>query len=297
MSTKKNNMIKLDGKLVSEKIKNDVKEMGYNYKKTPILAIISIGNDELSKIYINNKKKACEEVGISLIHFHFNESDKEDNIIKSIKRLNKDDNVNGISIELPIIGNFNINKIINSIDSSKDVDCLTNISQGKFINNDSLFKPCTLIGLLELLDNYYLSLEDKHVLIVGNDNIICKPLMIECAKKGIDVTMCTSESKKLKDYTKSADFILSASNKKYLINNNMIKEGCVIIDVGVSKEDGRLYGDVNPNVKSKASFMAPRVGGVGPMSISMLLKNTMTSYLLMNEKESIDSGWSDIDGR
>ena len=279
----KNNMKLLDGKLLSEKIKDDVKAIADSYKKTPILAIISIGEDELSKIYINNKKKACEQVGISLIHFNFASRTKQSTIIKSIKDLNKDKNVNGISVELPILDNYDEDKIINSIDPNKDVECLTSINQGKLLHNTSKFIPCNVLALLELFDFYNINLEDKKVLIIGNDNLVCKPFMIECIRKSVDVMVSSKDNSKLKEFTKIADVIISAVNKKYLINNNMIKEGCVIIDMGVSKENDKVYGDVNPNVKTKASFLTPRIGGVGPVCISMLLKNTIKSYLDMNK--------------
>ena len=275
----------LDGKLLSAKIKDEVKAVSDSYHKTPILAVITVGNDEASKVYVNNKKKACEYVDMSMMHFSFEDGEKEEKIIKRIKELNKDKNVNGIIIQLPLPKQYDTNKLINMIDPDKDVDGLTYISQGKLLNGEDTFIPCTPKGILEIFDYYKIDLESKHVVIIGRSNLVSKPLMALCLKRNATVTMCHSKTNNLSDFTKKADILIVATGKKYLIDSQMVKKGVIIVDVGITKEDNKLYGDVNPNVKSKASYLTPVPGGVGPMTVCMLLKNTMIAYLNQNKEE------------
>ncbi len=275
-------MEKLDGKLLSNKIKDEVKALADSYHQTPILAVITIGENSASEVYVKNKRLACEYVGMSMMHFRYTENDKEEKIIKKIKELNRDKSVNGIILQLPIPNSFNERTIINTISSEKDVDGLTDISQGKLLNNEEAFVPCTPKGIIELLDHYKIDLEGKHVVIVGRSNLVGKPLMIECLKRNATVSICHSKTKNLKEYTTSADILVVAVGKKYLIDESMVKKDSVIIDVGINREDGKIYGDVNPNVISKASYLSPVPGGVGPMTVCMLLKNTMIAYLNQN---------------
>lgn len=275
----------LDGKLLSNKIKDEVKARCESYYKTPILAVISIGNNEESEIYINNKRKACEYIGMSMLHLRFDNNTKEEKIIKKIKSLNKDKSINGIIVQLPIDKKYDENKIVNSISPSKDVDGLTSISLGKLINNEETFVPCTPKGIIELLDYYKINLEGKHVVIVGRSNLVGKPLMIECLKRNATVSICHSKTDNLSAYTKIADVLIVCAHKKYLIDYTMIKKDAIIIDVGINKEEGKIFGDVNPNVEKKASFITPVPGGVGPMTVSMILKNTMIAYEMQNKEE------------
>ncbi len=275
-------MILLDGKGLSAKIKDELKNEMDAYVQTPILAVITIGNDEASKIYVNNKKKACEYVGMSFLHFNFSENEDETKIIKKIKQLNKDKNVNGIILQLPIPSKFNKNIIINTIDPLKDVDGLTNISQGKLINKEDSLVPCTPKGIMEIFKYYNIELEGKHVVIVGRSNLVSKPLLIECLNNNATVTICHSKTKNLSSYTKDADILVVAVGKKYLIDKSMIKKDSIIIDVGISREDNKIYGDVNPNVYDYCSMITPVPGGVGPMTVAMLLKNTFIAYKKQN---------------
>ena len=275
-------MEKLDGKLLSSKIKDEVKALADAYKQTPILAVITIGNDEASKVYVKNKRIACEQVGMSMMHFSYDSNYSEEKIIKKIKELNKDSSVNGIILQLPVPDNFNEKELINTISPEKDVDGLTYISQGKLLNNEDTFVPCTPKGIIELLDYYNIQIEGKHVVVIGRSNLVSKPVLLECLKRNATVTMCHSRTQDLEYYTKSADILIVAVGKKYLIDKDMVKENAVIVDVGITRENGKIYGDVNPNVESVASFVTPVPGGVGPMTVSMLLKNTMTAYLNQN---------------
>lgn len=268
----------MDGKNLSNIIKDDLRKEISMYVQTPILAVITIGDDEASKVYVNNKRKSCEQVGISFMHFDYLSEVKESVVINKIKELNKDVSVNGIIVQLPIPDNFNVDKIINTIDVSKDVDGLTNESKIRRMNNKSSLIPCTTKGILELLDYYKINMESKRVVVVGRSELVGTPTYQECLKRNATVTICHSKTIDLGSITKEADILIVATGHKYLIDKNMIKEGCVIIDVGISRDNGKLYGDVNPNVSDKCSYLTPVPGGVGPMTVVMLLKNTFIAY-------------------
>ena len=273
----------LDGKLLSSKIKDEVKLGADSYHLTPILAVITIGDDEASKVYVENKRKACEYVGISMMHFDYVSFVKESVVIRKIKELNRDKTVSGIILQLPIPDGYDVMKIINTINPIKDVDGLTDISQGKLLTGENGFVPCTPLGVLELLDYYKINMEGKHVVIVGRSNLVGKPLMLECLKRNATVTMCHSKTDDLKKYTKMADILIVCAGKKYLIDVSMVKKGVVVVDVGITREGKKIYGDVNPNVSEIASFMSPVPGGVGPMTCAMLMKNTLSAYKLLND--------------
>lgn len=268
----------MDGKNLSNIIKDDLRKEISMYVQTPILAVITIGDDEASKVYVNNKRKSCEQVGISFMHFDYLSEVKESVVINKIKELNKDVSVNGIIVQLPIPDHFNVDKIINTIDVSKDVDGLTNESKIRRMNNKSSLIPCTTKGILELIDYYKINIESKRVVVVGRSELVGTPTYQECLKRNATVTICHSKTIDLGSITKEADILIVATGHKYLIDKNMIKEGCVIIDVGISRDNGKLYGDVNPNVSDKCSYLTPVPGGVGPMTVVMLLKNTFIAY-------------------
>lgn len=268
----------MDGKNLSNIIKDDLRKEISMYVQTPILAVITIGDDEASKVYVNNKRKSCEQVGISFMHFDYLSEVKESVVINKIKELNKDVSVNGIIVQLPIPDHFNVDKIINTIDVSKDVDGLTNESKIRRMNNKSSLIPCTTKGILELLDYYKINIESKRVVVVGRSELVGTPTYQECLKRNATVTICHSKTIDLGSITKEADILIVATGHKYLIDKNMIKEGCVIIDVGISRDNGKLYGDVNPNVSDKCSYLTPVPRGVGPMTVVMLLKNTFIAY-------------------
>lgn len=276
----------MNGKELSSKIKDEIKDEVESCFKTPILAVITIGYNAASEVYIKNKKKACEYVGMSLLHFDYVDSVKEKVVINKIKELNDDENVSGIILQLPIPDGFDSRKIINTISPLKDVDGLTEASTCKMYYGEDGLIPCTPKGILELLDYYKISLRAKHVVIVGRSNLVGKPLLIECLKKDATVCVCHSKTENLSYYTKQADVLIVATGHKYLIDKDMVKQGSVIIDVGITREDGRLYGDVNPNVEEKCSYLTPVPGGVGPMTVAMLVKNTLIAYKKINEQKN-----------
>lgn len=275
-------MNKIDGKGLSAKIKDELKGRIESYIKKPILAVITIGNDPASEVYVNNKRKAAEYVCMSFLHIVFDDKTKEEKIIEKIKELNNDKTINGIIVQLPLPKGYNEDKIINSIDYTKDVDGLTEISMSKLLVGKESFVPCTTKGIMEIFDYYKIDLEGKNVVIIGRSNLVGKPTFLECLKRNATVTLCHSKTKDLKNYTKNADILIAACGKKYLVDESMIKNNAVIIDVGINRIEGKIYGDVNPNVEEKASYVTPVPGGVGPMTVVCLLKNTFEAYKLHN---------------
>lgn len=275
-------MIMMDGKGLSAKIKDELKSEIDGYEKKPILAVITIGDDEASKVYVNNKKKSCEYVGISFLHFDYVSNVKEKEVIEKIEELNNDSGISGIIVQLPLPNKFDTRKIVNTISPLKDVDALTDTSIGKMMSEECVFVPCTPKGIMELLDYYKIDLTGKHVVIVGRSNLVGRPLLQECLKKNATVTICHSKTVDLEKHTTEADVLIVATGKKHLIDKRMIKKDVVIIDVGINREDGKLYGDVNPNVEEICSYLTPVPGGVGPMTVVMLLKNTLTAFKIMN---------------
>ena len=273
----------LNGKDLSAKIKDEIKCASEEHTQTPILAVITIGDDAASAVYVRNKKKACEYVGFSFMHFDYLSEVKESVVIRKIKELNRDKTVNGILLQLPIPEHFNLEKIINTIEPRKDVDGLTTTNMGKLLSGNYGMIPCTPRGILEILDYYNVSLEGKNVCVIGRSHLVGKPIAMLCCDRNATVSICHSKTKNLKDYTSKADILIVAVGKKWLIDKSMIKKDVVIIDVGINSVEGKLYGDVNPNVEEKCSMLTPVPGGVGPMTVACLLKNTYQAYKEMND--------------
>lgn len=269
----------LDGKNLSNKIKEDIKLKIKSYLIKPTLSVIQIGDDEASNIYINSKRKACEEVGINFIHEKFNENTLEQEIINKIIEFNNDNYVNGILIQLPIPKKFDTYKLLNLINKNKDVDGLTDINMGLLFKDNNNLIPCTPHGIIKLLEEYNIDLVSKHAVVVGKSNLVGKPMTVLLLQKGATVTVCHSKTKDLGNFTKQADILISAVGKKNLITKDMVKENAVVVDVGMNRVDGKLYGDVDyENVKDIASYITPVPGGVGPMTVAMLLSNVLKNY-------------------
>lgn len=276
-------MIVLNGKELSAKLKDDLKSVSEEHTQTPILAVITIGDDAASAVYVKNKKRACEYVGFSFMHFDYVSDVKESVVIRKIKELNRDKTVNGILLQLPIPDNYDLDKIINTIDPKKDVDGLTNANMGKLMAGKPGLIPCTPKGIIEIFKYYDIELEGKNVVVVGRSQLVGKPISMLCNDKNATVVMCHSKTKNLADYTKNADILIVAVGKKWLIDKSMVKKDSIIIDVGINSESGKLYGDVNPNVEEFCSMLTPVPGGVGPMTVACLLQNTYESYKEMND--------------
>src|SRR5574344_1101981 len=233
----------------------------------PCLAVIQVGDDEASNIYVHAKQKACEDAGIYFKYLKYDENVLEKELVNRIIELNNDEYVNGILVQLPLPSNLNEQRIIN------------HITTVKLINDKEGMIPCTAAGRIELLNKYEVSIEGKNVVIVGRSKLVGKPLISLFLKNNATVTVCHSKTTNLREYTTKADILVVATGHKWLIGADDIKEGAVVIDVGVTREDGHIYGDVNTDeVMDKVSLITPSVGGVGPMTVAMLLQNTMKSY-------------------
>lgn len=270
----------IDGKLVAKEIKNDlIKKIDKKNPKT--LSVIQIGDLEESNIYINRKRKLALELGIKFDLYKYAIDVLEEEIILKINELNKTSN--GIFIQLPIPNNLNKNKIINTIDFKKDVDGLTFINQGRLLNNSACLKPCTPSGIIKLLEYYNIDVCSKNVVIVGKSHLVGLPLANILTLKNATVTVCHSKTIDLESFTKKADILISATGVKHIIKKDMVKKEAVVIDVGIIKED-IIYGDVDfDKVAQTASFITPVPGGVGPMTVIMLM------YNVINAKEIYDS--------
>lgn len=266
-------MILLDGKNLSAKIKDEIKGNVESYKETPVLAVVTVGDDPASKIYVNNKKKACEYVGMSFLHLSFDETVSEEKVIKKIKELNKDKFINGIIVQLPLPKKFNEDRIVNTVDINKDVDGF---------RCGSAFVPPVAYGVMEIFDYYKINLEGKNVVVIGRSKAVGIPMVRECLKRNATVTICHSKTENLKQYTKNADILIVSAGKKNIISKSMIKKDAVIIDVGINRVNKKICGDVNPNVMDKCSYLTPVPGGVGPMTVVMLVKNTFKAYKKQN---------------
>lgn len=269
----------VNGKEMSEKILNEVKqELKFEMIK-PSVAVIQIGNNSASDKYVSNKMKACEDVGIYFRHHQFEAGTSELTIVNKIKELNNDDYVNGIIVQLPVPSNYNEKRLINSIINSKDVDGLTDINAGRLIHGKKTLIPCTAMAVMEILDQNNVELSGKNVVIVGRGKLVGKPLMELMLERDATVTICHSKTENLSEYTKKADILVSATGINNLITAEMVKKGAAVIDVGINFEEGKQSGDVDfDSVSKKASLITPNPGGVGPMTVAMLIKNVMTCF-------------------
>ena len=276
-----NNII--DGIKISTEIRKDIKQIINETKITPSLAVIQVGDNKASSIYIKNKKKACEEVGIRFEHIKFNDTISEELVINEIKRLNNDISINGILVQLPLPLGFDEGKIINTISPVKDVDGLTYQNVGNLVLENDCLVPCTPLGVMELLKAYNVRLSGKNVCLVGRSNLVGKPLIQLLLRKDATLSICHSKSLDIKNHTKQADVLIVAAGHPNLITKDMVKDGVVIIDVGINKEGNLLRGDVDfDSVSKKASLITPVPGGVGPMTVACLLKNVVKAYQIQN---------------
>lgn len=270
----------IDGKKLSQEIRSnlkikceELKEKGIN----PKLAVIMVGEDKASQLYVRNKSKACNEIGIEFEEFLLAENTKQEELIELIEKLNKDNSIHGILLQSPIPSHLDINEAFRAIAPEKDVDGFNPINVGKLCLNQDTFVSCTPYGIMKMFEAYDIDLTGKNVTILGRSNIVGKPLIQCCLNKNATVTICHSKTKDIKEHTKNADVVISAIGKSKFVTADMIKQGAVVIDVGINRgEDGKLIGDVDfENVSKKASYITPVPGGVGPMTIAMLMNNVI----------------------
>ena len=270
----------ISGKVVSaakrEEIKERVAKLNEQGKQVG-LAVIIVGNNSASRVYVNNKKRACAEVGINSFEYALPEETTQDELLDLIARLNNDEKVNGILCQLPLPSHIDEQAVINAIDPSKDVDAFHPFNVGHIMIGDYTFLPCTPAGIMEMLKFYNISVNGKKCVVIGRSNIVGKPMAMLLLKENGTVEICHSRTQNLKEETLSADILVAAVGKAYFVTADMVKEGAVVIDVGMNRnEEGKLCGDVcYEEVEKKASFITPVPGGVGPMTITMLLENTV----------------------
>ena len=277
----------ISGTEISAKKRREIKEKVFKYRENGGhigLAVIIVGDDGASKIYVRNKRRACEEVGIESFEYALSENTSESELLELISKLNSDPRVNGILCQLPLPSHINEKNVINAIDPKKDVDAFHPINTGRILTGDYGFLPCTPAGVIEMLKEKNIPIEGRHCVIVGRSNIVGKPLAMMFLKENATVTVCHSKTKDLKAETLRADILVAATGKAHLITADMVKSGAVVIDVGINRdENGKLCGDVLfSDVEKKASYITPVPGGVAPMTITMLLENTVKAYEMTN---------------
>ena len=271
----------IDGKVISaavkERVKNEVAQL--NEKGITVgLAVIIVGEDPASKIYVANKKKACEALGIVSEEYALPESTTEKELLGLIDTLNAKKSINGILCQLPLPRHLDEKRIINAISPEKDVDAFHPVNVGRIMIGDYDFVPCTPAGIMEMLAYENIETEGKRCVVIGRSNIVGKPMAMLLLHKNGTVTICHSRTKNLKEICLGADILVAAVGKAKFVTADTVKEGAVVIDVGMNRENGRLCGDVDfEAVKDKASAITPVPGGVGPMTIAMLMQNTLTA--------------------
>lgn len=277
----------IDGKVISasvkERVKNGVAELN-NKGITVGLAVIIVGDDPASKIYVANKKKACEALGIISEEYALPASTTEEELLALVDELNHKKSINGILCQLPLPSHLDEKLIINSILPEKDVDAFHPTNVGRIMIGDFDFVPCTPAGIMEMLAYENIDPEGKSCVVIGRSNIVGKPMAMLLLHKNGTVTVCHSRTKNLKEICSKADILVAAVGKAKFVTADMVKEGAVVIDVGMNRVDGKLYGDVDfEEVSKKASAVTPVPGGVGPMTIAMLMQNTLTAAKKQNK--------------
>ena len=275
----------INGKELAKKIREELKEEVTELKKegiNPKLAVIMVGNDKASATYVRNKSRACDEIGIEFEEFLLEDTITQKELIDLIKELDNRKDINGILLQSPIPENLDIREAFNTIDSTKDVDGFNPINVGKLSIGEDSFISCTPLGVTKMLEAYNIPVEGKRAVIIGRSNIVGKPLIQCMLNKNATVTVCHSRTKNLGEITKQADILIAAIGKPKFVTEDMVKDGAVVIDVGINRnEEGKLVGDVDfENVSKKASYITPVPGGVGPMTVAMLMNNVVKAAKL-----------------
>ncbi len=275
----------LDGKTLGKEIQEEVRLEVEKLSNKPHLAVILVGDNPASKIYVNTKNKTCERLGIKSTILNIPENISEKDLKEKIKELNDNDDITAILVQLPLPPHINVETCIKEISPLKDVDGFTPENLGALMRGKEPYAyPCTPYGIITLLKRNNIEISGKHAVVIGRSNIVGKPVSLMLLKENATVTMCHSRTENLKDITKTADILISATGKR-IVTKDMVKQGAVIIDVGIIRNsEGKLEGDVDfENVKEIASYITPVPGGVGPMTIATLMKNTLELYKIQNK--------------
>ncbi len=278
----------IDGKKVSAQVKEEVKkqtlELKETHKITPGLAVVIVGDDPASRVYVNNKKKACEFVGFKSEEYALPAETTQEELLNLVETLNNKKNINGILVQLPLPKHLDDKAVIEAISPLKDVDAFHAVNVGKIMLGEYDFLPCTPAGVMEMLHSYNIEVSGKNCVVIGRSNIVGKPMAMLLLHENGTVTICHSRTKNLAEICSQADILVAAVGRPKFVTADMVKEGAVVIDVGMDRdENGKLCGDVDfENVKDKCSFITPVPGGVGPMTISTLMKNTLKACRIQN---------------
>lgn len=269
----------MDGKSLKGEILSGLAEEVKALDKVPTLCVIQVGDDEASNVYINQKRKMCNDIGYNFIHEKYDDSITEDELLKNIERFNSNNNIDAILVQMPLPSGINEKSIQNAVNKYKDVDGLNDSNIVDLISGKSSLYPCTACGVISLLDKYGVILEGSNVVIVGRSSLVGMPLFYMLENRNATVTLCHSKTRNLQSITKNADIIISATGVKGLIKEDMVNNNAVVVDVGITRENGKLYGDVDfDSVSKKASLITPVPGGVGPMTIASLAQNVLKAY-------------------
>ena len=274
----------IDGKAVSQKVKDEIRAEIERDGLDIGLAVVIVGNNQASRVYVNNKKKACEVCGIKSYEYALPEETSEEQLLELVDTLNNDKNINGILVQLPLPKQINEEKIIERISPLKDVDAFNAVNVGKIMIGNYAFLPCTPAGVMELIHSTGTEISGKECVVIGRSNIVGKPMAMLLLHENATVTICHSRTKNLVEVCRRADILVSAVGKADFVTADMVKDGAVVIDVGMNRNaENKLCGDVKyDEVEPKASFITPVPGGVGPMTIAMLMKNTLMAKKLQN---------------
>lgn len=273
----------IDGKQIQNKLKEELKKTIKDINQELKLTVIQVGNDPASNVYVRNKGNLCSEVGIKFDHLKY-ENITEEDLISQIKKLNNDQTVTGILVQLPLPSHINSQKVIETIDYKKDVDGLTSKNIGNLFAGNKAIAPCTALGVMEILKETKTPLEGKNVVVVGRSKLVGLPLISLLLKNNATVTTCHSKTQNLKAITQTADILIVAIGKKEFINKDYVKEDVIVIDVGINREEGKLYGDCNLNqIIDKCQLITPVPGGVGPLTVIMLINNIIEAHNLQNK--------------
>jgi len=278
--------VRMDGKALSAKVRGNILAETEELKKkglTPGLAVIIVGNDPASEIYVRNKEKACAECGFYSEKYALPAETSQEELLGLIDQLNHSPQISGILCQLPVPDHISEEAVINAIDPKKDVDAFHPVNVGKIMVGNFDFVPCTPAGVMELLDEYQIDIKGKECVVVGRSNIVGKPMSMLLLHRHGTVTMCHSRTQHLDEVCRRADILVAAVGKAGFITPNMVKDGAVVIDVGINRNaEGKVCGDVDAAVMEKASYMTPVPGGAGPMTITMLMKNTLKAAKIQN---------------
>ena len=278
--------VRMDGKALSAKVRSSILAETEELKKkgvTPGLAVIIVGNDPASEIYVRNKEKACAECGFYSGKYALPAETSQEELLGLIDQLNHSPQISGILCQLPVPDHISEEAVINAIDPKKDVDAFHPVNVGKIMVGNFDFVPCTPAGVMELLDEYQIDIKGKECVVVGRSNIVGKPMSMLLLHRHGTVTMCNSRTQHLDEVCRRADILVAAVGKAGFITPDMVKDGAVVIDVGINRNaEGKVCGDVDPAVMEKASYMTPVPGGAGPMTITMLMKNTLKAAKIQN---------------